>query len=80
MMNQDGKPDLTRERLSTEQAYALRAQSGGQSVQEPVDRQLAPIHSDEDDTGFEPDYFQFRVKASGKIKPEGQEAWLQYRG
>jgi hypothetical protein len=59
-------PDLTRARLSMEQANALRAQSGGLSVQEPVQRRPTPVHSDEDDADFEPDYFQSRANASAK--------------
>jgi hypothetical protein len=68
VMNEDGKPDMTRARSSTEQANALRARSGGPSVQEPAQRQHTPAHSDEDDADFESDWFQTRTKASAKKK------------
>jgi hypothetical protein len=54
MMNEDGKPDLRRARLST--------------VEEPVQRQSTPAHSDEDYADFESGYFQSRIKASAKKK------------
>jgi hypothetical protein len=49
MMIDKGKPDLSRARLSTEQASALCAKSGGQSVQEPDQRQPTPVHSDDEE-------------------------------
>jgi hypothetical protein len=68
MFDEKGKPVLSRARLSTEQANALRAQLSGQSGQDPAQRQPTPVHSDEDDADFEPDLFQSRIKASAKKK------------
>jgi hypothetical protein len=53
MMIEKRKPHLSRARLSTEQANTLRAESGGQSVQEPDQRQPTPVHSDDEELEFD---------------------------
>jgi hypothetical protein len=53
MMDEKGKPDLSRARRTTEQADALRAQYRGQSAQEPEQRLPTPLPSDDDDLDYE---------------------------